>query len=312
MLAAVDDLQARAAALADGSTVNATIERAFAGAGVDGCLHVVDIDRGHEVDVAAGTPVVMASTFKVPLHVALHRSADAGDLCLEERIRVPAKRTSGWTGLGAMQDEAELSLRDLALSMITVSDNAAADVVLERVGLAALRTHLDALGMTTTSVVASCREQSEMLAGDFARLGQSPTQAGTSDRGFAGFRSLDPEATNRTTPRDMTRLLAQVWRDEAADATACAEVRRALRLQVSRHRLAAGFPDDHTIVGGKTGTLLNLRCEVGVVERSAVHRFAVAVFTRAHNPSLTNAAADAVIGRAARLAIDELTMRTTG
>jgi beta-lactamase class A len=83
-------------------------------------------------------------------------------------------------------------------------------------------------------------------------------------------------------------------------------MRRLLRLQVARHRLATGFADDETIVAGKTGTILNQRCEVGVVERPDHRRYAVAVFVEDSRPTLVNAKADAVIGTAAHLAVDHL------
>lgn len=79
-----------------------------------------------------------------------------------------------------------------------------------------------------------------------------------------------------------------------------------LRLQVCRHRLASGFPTDDVRVAGKTGTLLNLRNEIGVVELPDGHRYAVAVFTRADSTAIRNAAAETAIGTAARLAIDQL------
>jgi beta-lactamase class A len=104
----------------------------------------------------------------------------------------------------------------------------------------------------------------------------------------------------------MTTLLSRIWRDEAAGAAACDEMRRMLRLQVCRHRLGSGSPSDDVRVAGKTGNLLNLRGEIGVVELPDGHRYAVAVFTRSHSTALTNPAAEAVIGSAARIAVDQL------
>jgi beta-lactamase class A len=39
----------------------------------------------------------------------------------------------------------------------------------------------------------------------------------------------------------MTRLLAGVWRDEAAPAEACASVRALMAKQLQRERIARGF-----------------------------------------------------------------------
>jgi beta-lactamase class A len=104
----------------------------------------------------------------------------------------------------------------------------------------------------------------------------------------------------------MTTLLARIWRDEAASAPACDEMRRVLRLQVCRHRLGSGFPTDDVRVAGKSGSLLNLRGEIGAVELADGHRYAVAVFTRSNSAALSNPLAEAVIGTTARIAVDQL------
>ena len=306
VLAAVDGLGTRAGALAAGGVRPDPIGQAFEQAGVTGWVHAVDIDGHAELAFGADEPVAVASVFKVPLLVALHRAADAGTLHLDHRVKVGADRTSGVAGLGAMHDDAELSLRDLALLMITISDNAAADAVLATVGVDAVQRTVAELGLTRTAVVASGRDQYDTLVDDLAHSGLSLTQALADPAALSRFRVLDPARTNRSTPRDITTLLARIWRDEAASPAACGEMRRVLRLQVCRHRLASGFPADDVRVAGKTGTLLNLRSEVGVVETPDERRFAIAVFTRADGAALTNPAAERVIGTVARLAVDQL------
>jgi beta-lactamase class A len=288
-------------------TAERDVARVLDRAQVDGWLHVVDIDRGDEVAVGADTPVALASAFKLVVLVALYRAADTGALGLGERRLVPAAgRTAGVTGLAALRDDAELSLRDLAQLMITVSDNAAADAVLDRVGLGAVAATVADLGLAGTSVTQACRDLHAALAEDLTGLGLSHAQALGDPAALARLRVLDPAATNRSTPRDMTTLLAAVWRDEAASSRACTAMRRTLALQVWPHRLASGFPADDVAVAGKTGTLPPLRNEVGVVELPTGRRYAVAVFTRSRRRAITDPAADAAIGEAARLAIEGL------
>ncbi|ETK33658.1 serine hydrolase [Microbispora sp. ATCC PTA-5024] len=289
------------------------IEQVFRSAGVSGRLHVADIDGGAEVAVGADEPVVLASVFKVPLVVELHRQADRGLLDLAERVRVPAEeRTPGPTGLSAMLDGAVLSLRDLAYLMMAVSDNTAADVVLARVGLDAVNAMLAGLGLPGTRVEHDCRGLfARMLAdagtSDMAALAQVSTDPAV----VARLRVLSPAHTNRGTPREMTRLLGMIWRDEAASPGSCAAIRRLMGLQVWPHRLSSGFPFDDVAVSGKTGTLATLRNEVGVVEYPDGGRYAVAVFTRSHGTAQNQPRADAAVGSAARIAIDHLRARTT-
>jgi beta-lactamase class A len=287
----------------------ARVEAAFADAGVSGWLHAVDVDDpAREVAVRADAPVVLASVFKLPLLVELWRLVDAGHLDPTELIDVPVQgRTAGSTGLGAMRDPARLSVRDLAQLMITISDNAAADALFDRIGEAAVNATLDRLGLDATRIVGCCRDLLTAMEEDTGTTDPDELAQRLADPAIrARQRVLDPARTSRSTARDMTRLLRGIWRDEAASAEACGEMRRALGLQVWPHRLAAGFPSDDVRVSGKTGTLPGVRNEVGVIEDADGRRFAVAVFTRTDSPAFTLPQADAAIGRAARVAVDAL------
>jgi beta-lactamase class A len=255
--------------------------RAFARAGASGHLHVVDVDDGgHGVELDAGAPVAMASVFKLPLLVALFQQADAGRIDLRERLTVRGDG-AGLTGISQMRDPVEMSLRDLALAMISVSDCAAADALFDRVGRPAVGASLDRLGLASTSVEGCCRDM------------------------FAAVERGEP-APALTTPRDMTRLLTAIWTDAAASPEACAAMRNLLQLQVWPHRLASGFPSDDVAVGGKTGTLPGIRNEVGVVEYPDGARYAAAVFTVTDDATATLPEVDASIGTAARICVDAL------
>ncbi|GII62263.1 serine hydrolase [Sphaerisporangium krabiense] len=274
----------------------------FRAAAVTGVVHAVDLDTGAEVGVGSDEPVVLSSVFKLPLLVEFYRQAEAGLLDPAERCEVAAGgRTEGPTGLAAMLDAATLSLRDLAFLMISVSDNAAADVLAARVGLDAVNGMLAKLGLTDTWVEHDCRGLLAALAADLGEAAE-PLDPRTLGR----LRVLDPARTNRSTPREMTRLLRMVWRDEAAGPESCAAIRRLLSLQVWPHRLASGFPYDDVVVSGKTGSLPTIRNEVGVVEYPDGGRYAVAVFTRSIGTAQHQPRADAAIGTVARAAVDHL------
>jgi beta-lactamase class A len=117
---------------------------------------------------------------------------------------------------------------------------------------------------------------------------------------------LDPLRTNRSTPRQMAELFAAIWRDEVCTGELAEELRSLLGLQAWSHRMSSGFPFDDVVVSGKTATLPTLRHEAGVVEYPDGGRYAVAVFTRAASTASILPAADAVVGTAARIAVDAL------
>lgn len=281
-----------------------SLQQVFAAAGARGFVHAVDIDTGREVGLLPDEPVVTASTFKVPVLLELVLQAAEGRVSLTDRIRVPAEgRAPGPTGLSVWQDEVELSLRDLASSMITVSDNCATDVICGIVGLDRVRARLDGLGLTRTRIPYDCRGLFATAAEDLG--GPFDASAMPSDEQLAALRLLDPAQTDATTPREMTDLLGRIWRDEAGPAQACAEVRRIMSLQVWPHRLTAGFPAD-VALAGKTGTLPSVVNEVAVVTCPDGGRYAVAVYTRCSSYALRQPLVDRAIGEAGRLAVDAL------
>jgi beta-lactamase class A len=251
---------------------------------------------------------VLSSVFKLPLLIELWRQIDAGTLTATAPLELPAApRTPGPTGIGAMRDPVRLSVRDLAGLMIGVSDNAAADALFDLVGEGAINARLQALGLEATRVVGCCRDLFAAMEADAGTDDPDELAVRLTDPAVrARLRVLDPGQTSRSTPREMTALLRAVWTDAAASPDACAEMRRALGLQVWPHRLASGFPSDDIRVSGKTGTLPGVRNEVGVVELPDGGRYAVAVFTRSESPAFVLPQADAAIGRAARVAVDLL------
>lgn len=286
-----------------GHTTGRDLAGVFAAAGADGYLHAMAIDGGPEVSLAADELVVSASVFKIPLMLEVAAQAVEGRFSLTDRVRVaPAERVLGPTGISAMLDEVEVSVRDLAHLMMSVSDNTATDVLLGMVGLDAVNQRLADLGLARTALVGGCRELLGTLVADGGlQIGQ-PLQEADPVRLLAA-RSLQPEQTTRTTARETTELLRLIWSDQAAAAEACAEVRRIMALQVWPHRLRAGFLSTVNIAA-KTGTLITWRNEAGVIERPDGRCYAVSVFTRAHTIDAIQPAIDAAIGAAARQAID--------
>jgi beta-lactamase class A len=284
------------------------IAEVFESAGARGFMHARGVDAAVEVGVEADALVALASVFKIPVLVELARQVDRKRLDWTGRVHIPARRrTMGPTGLSVMIDDVDLSLRDLAFWMMSVSDNTATDVIMEILGGADVinKTMAD-FGLARTHIVGDC---DFLLTALLAELGVGSDGAGlygVTREQVAACRGLQPEGTSRSTPREITTLLSMIWRDEAASPAACAEMRRIMGLQVWPHRLTSGFPDGVSI-SAKTGTLTGgIRNEAGVVELANGHRYAVAVFTRAHQLDYRLPAVDASIGAAARLAVTHL------
>lgn len=286
------------------------VRAVFRDAGVRGWLHArpvtTDGRAPGEVAVGADVPVVMASVYKILVLVAYCRAVDEGAIDPREPVVVPPARTPGGTGISALADPVTMSWRDLATSMIAVSDNAAADVVHTRVGRGRVAALPAELGLPGTRVAGGTEDVFADLVADTGTDDVAAAFAVLADNDVpVEVRALNPAFGSSTTAADTTRLLALLWRGELASAAGTAFARRVLAAQIWPHRLRAGFPAT-AAVAAKTGTVGAVRNDVGVVSYPGEHPVAVAVFTHAARSDASVPRADAAIGAAARAAVQAL------
>ncbi|MGH3499380.1 MAG: serine hydrolase [Nocardioidaceae bacterium] len=289
------------------------IRDVFDAAGARGFVHAreIGVDGGPEVSVDADESVVLASVFKIPVAVAFAREVAAGRLDDTERTRVTARYRIGGIGTAGCADDVEMSWRDLARNMLTMSDNAATDVIYHRLGQDTVDAVLADLGLTHTRLIGCCEDLFQSMADD---LGVDLNDADIDEKLAAvtpeqvwALAAVDPGRTTASTPRDITTLLNAIWTDKAATADACDRVRTIMAEQIWPHRLSSGFDTD-VQVAAKTGTLPAIRNEAGVVTYPDDRSYAVAVFTRAQSLDDRQPAVDSSIGVAARIAVDHLRM----
>ncbi|WP_207840562.1 serine hydrolase [Williamsia soli] len=293
-----------------GSAVGQRLREIFADAGCAAWLHARTIGRTPEREFGwyADDPVVMASVYKLPLLAALCVRADRGDVNLRDTVTVdPRKCAEGPTGIATLHDPITLSWRDLAVQMMVVSDNAAADVILAEVGLGGVREVLDGAGLHSTHVVGGMAQVQQQLLSDTGSSTVAEAFAALADVDRTGtISAYDPALTGATTAREATCLLDLIWTDRVASAGSCDFIRTTMRKQAWKQRISSGFPLGIATVAGKTGTLGAIRNEVAVVEYPGEHPVAVAVFTHAARSELSLPTVEAAIGQAARVAVNEV------
>ncbi|MBK5990697.1 serine hydrolase [Streptomyces microflavus] len=292
-----------------GGGVDRTIRSLFDDAGVRGWLHVAELDRpSAHVVLDPDEQVPMGSVYKVPLMTAFCRLAEAGRIDPSHRLTLEtADRVPGPTGLSILRDPVTMSLRDLVVQMMSVSDNTAAHAVLRAVGPEAVDRVCADLGLPHTRIHGG-------VVGTFDRL-VADTGAGSLDAAMDRVADndtvvppdvYDPAYKASSTPADIARLLRAIWTDEAASPGSCSFMRAAMGTQAWAHRLASGFPYDDVTVYGKTGTFGSMRHEAGVVELADGSVYTAVVFTQAARADKKLPRADAVIGAVARVAVEEL------
>jgi beta-lactamase class A len=79
-----------------------------------------------------------------------------------------------------------------------------------------------------------------------------------------------------------------------------------MRDNVTRHRLWPDFASGASAWSSKTGTLLNLRHEIGVVEHRDGDSYAIAALTESHVAAAVQPVVDATMARVARRLRDHL------
>ncbi|WP_280236770.1 class A beta-lactamase-related serine hydrolase [Nocardia cyriacigeorgica] len=284
------------------------IRAVFADAGCTGWLHARRCGTDVDLSVDGLDRVVTASVYKLVLFLAFCRRVDTGLVDPDARLTVrPADCTPGPTGIAALHDPVTMSRRDLATSMMTVSDNAAADILLGEIGLDAIEELLTELGLTETRIVGGTADVHRSLVRETDTHTTAEAFAALADNDEAwSVSAYDPSYASATTPAEMTRLLDLVWGGRVLSPAQTAFVRSVMGRQVWPHRIASAFPHRGVLVAGKTGTIGVIRNEVAVVEFPDEHPVAVAVFTRAARADPQLAVVDAAIAEAARIAVTEL------
>jgi beta-lactamase class A len=295
--------------------MNAPIVELFTQAGCAGQLCVQSLDGAREVSVDADRQVVSASVFKVLVALEVETQFADGLLDRQRRVALPAaSRTPGPTGFSLFRDDVQVSLQDLVVAMLTISDNVATDALLRQAGIDAVNAAAARLGLTDTFIP---RDVSTMLDSigrdsgfaDWAALAawdsrpHSQEEADLVDRRIRDAEAMTPSGATRTTPRDMAALLRLIWSGQAGPPAACERVRQIMSHQLARHRLAAAFPPPARVSAKSGGLLGVVRSEIGVIEYPDGRGYAAAVFTQAPQPRPNDAAINAAIGKAAAAAV---------
>jgi len=176
-----------------------------------------------------------ASVIKIPLVMTLYADAAEGRVSLEERVAVGA--TVGGTGiLGDLRDVADVSLRDLAMLTIALSDNTATNRLIDRLGVARVEERMAEWGCVLTKLA----------------------------RGMFDWDAQRRGLENVAAPSEIAALLERLVRGELVDRTTSDAVISVLeRCQddtMLRRYLGKGGR-----VANKTGTLAATRNDAAIV-----------------------------------------------
>ena len=209
----------------------------WAGEGRDGLL------AGLHPDALLRT----ASVGKIFLLVEVARQVAAGQLDPAERLSWTEDEHVADSGLWYLMDQRDLSVHDLCVLVGAVSDNLATNVLLRRVGVAAVRRTSESLGCARSALL------------DRVRLERSPA---------------DPPTLSVGTAAELSAVLVRLHRGEVVGPAVAGQVLGWLAANTDLSMVASAFDLDplaHTGADGgltlvdKTGTISTARVDVGLV-----------------------------------------------
>ncbi len=278
--------------------------------GLSGGFWARDLGTGHELGFAPDRLFPLASVIKLPLALVVYDEIVAGRVDPAELITIdPSTATAGPSGISLFGHPAMIAIGDLVLQSLSVSDNAAADALFDRLPPELITRRLrdwDCTGITVRHPVRDLNRALADLVGDDRQLALELTVRASTRGGGHAVAQLDPNRANAGSARALIDLLQRIWADTIATPAATRMLREALSHQLRQHRLGADLVSDLTTVRSKTGTMLNLRHEAGVVETAAGDQLAVAALTSSSIPAFEQPEAEWSIAQAARTAVDAL------
>jgi beta-lactamase class A len=240
-VAAADEAAPKPRALTSKEAVvwSALEERLQASArGLDGVLGVAvkDLRTGTVLLLNADEVFPQASSIKLAILYELYRRADEGGIDLGDVVTPPLPRSGGSGVLKLLGPSLRLSWRDLAVLMMSLSDNAATNVLIDRLGMDKVNATLDGLGLPHTRLRRRMMDLPAALRGD----------------------------ENVSTPREMLALV-EVLREGRGLKAESARDLRALAAVEKDSPFRTPLPETVTVLD-KPGELEGVRCVTAVVE----------------------------------------------
>lgn len=201
-------------------------------------LMAIDLTNGETVGINADLVFTQASAIKIPILMEVYKQAHEKKFALSDIRPLLAANTVGGSGiLNAMIDPVNLSIRNLCVLMIGLSDNSATNTLIELVGMKNISNTMQSLGFTNTKVQRRMIDQPASLRNE----------------------------ENLSTPAEAARILKLLHDGKFIDKNTSDEIVSILaKNQVENSKLAKGLPSDVKLAF-KPGGMGGVSTEWGIV-----------------------------------------------
>jgi beta-lactamase class A len=199
-------------------------------------LCVKDLTTGYQVAVNGDEEFPTASTIKAPVLAEMFRLAEAGKLDLSRRVKLTEDlKVPGSGVITYFDDVADLTVRDIAVLMIIVSDNTATNLCIDWATYEGTNALLRELGLTKTTLRRKMQDHAAVARGE----------------------------ENVATPAEFVQFYEALYRGEKLSRFVCEETIKVLKKRKRSH-FAVGLPQD-VVLAGKPGGMDNVRTDAGIV-----------------------------------------------
>ena len=213
-------------------------------------MFFLDLQTGNYLDIYGEKVFPAASTIKFPILIALFQEVDAGRVKLNQTLVLRRDLKAEAEGSGVLQDKpvgTRLSVLETATKMITISDNTATNMIIDRLGgKVRLNQRFRSWGLQNTAI--------HHLLGDF-------------------------KGTNTTSAKDLVRLSVLIANNKLLSNTSQSKVLDIMRHVENKRLLQAGLGKD-AVFAHKTGTLGVLLGDAGIIELPAGRRYLAGIFVK--------------------------------
>jgi len=235
-------------------------------------LTIKDLATGKTFFLNENEVFPQASSIKIAILLEVLKQAEENRLKLEEFLELkPEEKVGGGPILVFLGNPSlKLSIRDLCVLMVVLSDNTATNLLIERVGLESINQRLVALGLSQTRLK---RKMMDLKAAEEGR-------------------------ENISTPIEMMELLEKVWEGKVLGRESRQVFFQILALPKDSP-LQKAVPEG-IAVADKPGSLEAVRCDSGLVFLKK-HPYLICVMTTYLSPEIEG---DEVIQKIGRLAFN--------